>query len=64
MKNWEVLRDKLTAETLAELITGHASFNSCNLCAYKSCRCDYQCLNGVKKYLDQDAVIPKDKKDD
>ena len=57
MTNYEKIMEEMTAEELAELLTGNFSErNTCLMCAYRNTdRCAFHCLDGITTWLKQEA---------
>ena len=57
MTNYEKIMEEMTAEELAELLTGNFSkSNTCLMCAYRNtARCAFHCLDGIEEWLKQEA---------
>lgn len=56
MTNYEKIMEEMTAEELAELLTGNFSErNTCLMCAYRNtARCAFHCLDGIEEWLKQE----------
>ena len=57
MTNYEKIIEEMTAEELAELLTGNFSkSNTCLMCAYRNTdRCAFHCLDGIETWLNQEV---------
>lgn len=55
--NFSRLIKTMTAEDMAELLTGNFSkSNTCLMCAYRDkTRCGFRCTEGIEKWLKQEA---------
>ena len=62
MTNYEKIMEEMTAEELAELLTGNFSVrNTCLMCAYRNtARCAFHCLDGIEEWLKQEAEVTEE----
>ena len=57
MTNYDKIMEEMTAEDMAELLTGNFSkSNTCLMCAYRDeTRCGFRCTEGIEKWLNQEV---------
>ena len=54
--NFSRMIKNMTAEDMAELLTGNFSkTNTCLMCAYRNIYCAFHCLDGIETWLKQEA---------